>query len=136
MTMRKLFLGAGILFFFLTGCWATEQRQIVSNASPQAQLDPYTWDFGRIKEGRVVTHTFTLRNDSQKTLTIKDISTSCGCTASKVKNKILRPGESTAIEVKFKSKGYSGVVQQYVYVNTDDLDNPLVRFIIKAEVVK
>jgi len=46
------------------------------------------------------------------------------------------PGESTPVEIKFNSKGYSGDIQQFTYVNTDDIDNPVIRFIIKAHVVK
>ena len=62
------------------------------------------------------------------------MSTSCGCTATKIKDKELAPGASTAIEVQFNSKGYSGQAQQYVYVHTDSLDKPIIRFIIKAQV--
>lgn len=94
------------------------------------------WDFGKIEEGRVVSHTFVLRNDSAKTLRIKQIASSCGCTVSKVRRKRLRPGEATGIEVSFNSKGYSGPVRQFIYVHTDSLDNEVVRFIIKAEVFK
>ena len=98
--------------------------------------DPYAWDFGRVKEKEVVKHTFVLKNQSGKTLTINDVNTSCGCTASKVEKRILLLGENTKIEVRFDSKGYVGKVQQYVYVHTDSLDEPIIRFIIKAEVVK
>ncbi len=127
-----------LFFFFITGCGATQQPQIIKaspKAQQEAQADPYAWDFGQIKQGAIVRHTFVFKNETKQTLTIKDVTTSCGCTASTVKNKILKPGESTEIEVKFNSKGYSAAVQQYVYVNTDDLDNPVVRFIIKADVI-
>jgi len=100
------------------------------------ETDADTWDFGQIKQGMVVTHTFTLKNESSKPLNIVSVNTSCGCTVSEVKKKVLVPQESTALDVKFNSKGYSGAVQQFVYVNTDDLDKPIVRFIIKANVTK
>ena len=99
-------------------------------------IDPYTWDFGLVREGQIVKHAFSLQNEPDKTLTIKDVHTSCGCTASEIKKKALSPGESTEIGVSFNSKGYSGEVKQFIYVNTDDIDNPVIRFIIKAEVVK
>jgi hypothetical protein len=53
-----------------------------------------------------------------------------------VKKTSLKPGESTDIEVKFNTKGFSGPSQKYIYVNTDDLDNPVIRLIIKADVLK
>jgi len=128
--MRKaLFLGLLILFIS-TGCSTGQQPKEQGN-SP----DPYTWDFGQVKEGQVLKHTFTLKNESTKTLKIKDVNTSCGCTASEAKKVILLPQESTTVEVKFNSKGYSGSAKQYIYVHTDDLDNPVIRFIIIAQVV-
>ena len=99
-------------------------------------IDPYTWDFGKVNEGKVSRHDFILKNDSGKTLNIKEVNTSCGCTVSKVQKKILKAGESALIEVGFDSKGYSGLTQQFVYVNTDSLDNPVIRYIIKANVIK
>jgi hypothetical protein len=97
--------------------------------------DPRTWDFGAVKAGSVAEHTFVLTNDSANDLKIKDTTTSCGCTVSEIKKKQLKPGESTTISIKFDTKGYSGAVKQFVYVNTDSLDNPVIRFSVKANVV-
>lgn len=119
-----------LLSFSSTGCYA--QNKDNKEKAP----DPFVWDFGRVKEGEVLKHNFILKNESKTTLNIKDITTSCGCTVSKVKNKVLLSGESTLIEVQFNSKGYSGAAQQFVYVHTDSLDKPIIRYIIKAEVVK
>lgn len=94
------------------------------------------WDFGRVKEGVVVKHDFTFKNETPGILKITGINTSCGCTATQAEKKSLAPGESTAINVAFDSKGYSGTVKQFVYVNTDNLGLPVVRFIVKAEVEK
>lgn len=116
-------MGYWLLVMGLVGC--AMQRQ-----------NPYSWDFGRVEEGAVLKHNFVLKNESANTLNIKDVNTSCGCTVSKVEKKALMPGESTLIKVQFDTKGYAGKTQQYTYVNTDSLDNPIVRFIIKADVVK
>jgi hypothetical protein len=99
-------------------------------------IDPYSWDFGQVKEGEALKHAFALKNESRETLTIKDVSSSCGCTVPKMEKKILLPGQSATLEVRFNTKGYSGNTQQYVYVHTDSLDKPIIRFIIKAEVIR
>ncbi|MCX5695029.1 MAG: DUF1573 domain-containing protein [Candidatus Omnitrophica bacterium] len=93
-------------------------------------------DFGTIKEGTVLAHSFVLKNNFSKTLTVRDVSTSCGCTVSRVKNKIIPPGASTTVEASFNSRGESGPVEQHIYVYTDSLDSPVIRFIIKANVIK
>lgn len=122
------------LFMLQTGCNSAPALKKVEEKV--TANDPYTWDFGQVKEGEVLKHEFLLKNETAKALNIKEINTSCGCTASQVKKKTLLPQESTLIEVKFDSKGYSGQTQQFIYVHTDSLDNPIIRYTIKAEVVK
>jgi hypothetical protein len=130
-----------VMFFPTTGCYSQNQTIIQQNVKEgisvkQENNDPYLWDFGKVKENIVLEHEFVFKNESEAVINIKDVNTSCGCTISEVKQKKLSPGESTVIGVKFNSKDYSGPVTQYVYMNTDSLDNPIVRYIIKAEVIK
>jgi uncharacterized cupredoxin-like copper-binding protein len=106
----------------------------VPDAQEAKQAEENTWDFGQVKEGEVLKHEFILKNDLRITMNITRVDTSCGCTASKVKKKVLAPGESTTLEVNFNSKGRSGPTQQFVYVQTDNLDKPVIRFKIKADV--
>ena len=129
----KILLSFLCLLYFFSGCAFKQKNNFTL---PPALSDPDEWDFGQVKEGKVLEHTFTLKNESPETLTINRVNTSCGCTASAVKKKVVLAGESTAIEVEFKSKGYSGPTQQYVYVHTDNLDKPIIKFTIKANIVK
>jgi hypothetical protein len=134
--MKRAYLFLGILFLFVvTGCSAQDNAQLPDKSEGE-QLDQHTWDFGQVEENVILKHEFVFKNESSNVLNIKDVNTSCGCTVSEVKKKTLEPGESTIIGVSFNSKGYSGPVEQYVYVNTDNLDNPVLRYIIKANVVK
>jgi len=124
--MRRAYLVSGVLFLLLgTGCFAS---------APSTQ-DPYSWDFGEAKEGEVLQHNFILTNDTQNTLNIKGVNTSCGCTVPKIEKNILSPGESTSLEVQFNTKGYSGAAEKYIYVNTDRPDNPMLKFTIKANII-
>ncbi|MCX5708812.1 MAG: DUF1573 domain-containing protein [Candidatus Omnitrophica bacterium] len=120
--------------------------QVPSNANSSAQaqnadsavqaqkkaLDPNTWDFGNIKKNQIVKHEFEIKNNLSRILKINDITTSCGCTASEAKKRVLAPGESTAITVQFNSKGYKGETSQFVYVTTDDPQNPVYKFTFKV----
>lgn len=131
--MKKLLLVAIFLSFIFSGCYGDNS---IEKPDLQKQEDLYIWDFGKVKAGKVMKHTFTLRNETGKRQKITQINTSCGCTASKLEKKELAPGEDTKIEVAFNSKGYSGKIQQFIYVHTDNLDKPVIRYIIKAEVEK
>jgi len=97
--------------------------------------DPNEWDFGKVKQEEVLKHDFIFRNMTADTINITGINTSCGCTASQSDKKSLKPGESTLINVSFNSKGYAGQVSQFIYVNTNNANLPVVKFTIKAEVL-
>lgn len=107
-----------------------------AHAAEKEKVDPNQWDFGQIKEGAVLKHEFILKNETSDILEINNIHTSCGCTVSESAKKSLLPQGSTVITVSFNSKGYSGPVTQFVYVNTDNADMAIIKFTIKADVQK
>ncbi len=123
-----------VLSCLLFGCAGAEKSQAPS-PSPLSDIAD-VWDFGQVKEGDVLKHEFIFENTTERSLEIKDVNTSCGCTASDVKKRKLSIGESTPLDVKFNSKGYSGQVKQHIYVITDDPEEPLSKFVIKGRVIK
>jgi hypothetical protein len=108
----------------------------VESSAEKEKTDPNQWDFGKVKEGAVLKHEFTLKNETNDILGINNIHTSCGCTVSESTKKSLLPQSSTVITVSFNSKGYLGPVTQFVYVNTDNADISIVKFTIKADIQK
>ncbi|MFH1441268.1 MAG: DUF1573 domain-containing protein [Candidatus Omnitrophota bacterium] len=137
--MRITIIICLMIYFSLmgNGCYAQNQRAIDSDEWPQQEVnDVYTWDFGAVKEGRVVKHDFIFKNETKNVLNIQGLNNSCGCTVSEIKKKSLMPQEETIIEVQLKTKGYSGDIKQFVYVNTDNIEEPVTRLVIKANVVK
>jgi hypothetical protein len=99
-------------------------------------FDSDTWDLGQVKEGQVASHVFVVKNDSAQVLQIKSVLPSCGCMTAKIDQEALGSGESANLDVSFNSHGYSGNVQQFVYLNTDSPDKPVTKFTVKANVVK
>jgi hypothetical protein len=91
-------------------------------------------DFGRVKQGAEVTHEFVFTNEGDERLTIKNVETSCGCTAALVTDKTVDPGKSGKIKVVFNSLGYQGEVTKYIFVDTDDPGAPRVQLKISASV--
>lgn len=125
--------GVSARIFCAQPCSAADDAALVTAPMEHESL---VYNFGRVREGKVLKHRFRLKNDTGKPLRITDVNTSCGCTASKVKKKKLAPDEETAIDVAFKTKGYYGPTKQFVYVHTDDNYKPVVTFIVKANVEK
>jgi hypothetical protein len=137
MLKRGFLLFFVIFSFVMTGCAVnkTNNANVLSAGAGGKVVNPYEWDFGLVKQGSIVEHDFSLENTSNNVLNITDVNVSCGCTSAQALSRRLNPKENSLIKVKFDSKGYSGKTQQFVYVSTDSVDNPLVRFIINAKVV-
>ena len=128
--MRSLILSGlfiiTFVFFIANGCFLEE------NQKP----DPYTWDFGSVKEGTLLKHVFILRNESKNTLVINKLQTSCGCAVSTASHNEIPQGQASKVEVTFNTKGYSGGVKQFVYVHTNDPKKPIIKLTVSAEIVK
>ncbi|MBN1300369.1 MAG: DUF1573 domain-containing protein [Melioribacteraceae bacterium] len=125
--MRKLgFLG--LLFFIYVHLAA----QIVA---PKISVLEDSYDFGKIPEGETVNHEFKIVNTGGDTLKILNVKASCGCTAAKPDNDLLLPGETTSIKVSFNSTRRYGQQRKYVYVFSNDPENPQIRLMFSAVVV-
>jgi len=99
-------------------------------------FDNDLWDFGQVREGQVARQVFVLKNDSNKVLHVKNVLPACGCIKAEIDKESFGPGEEAKLEVSFDSRGYSGDVQQFVFLNTDSPDQPVIKFTVKAQVVK
>jgi len=107
-----------------------------SSFHPVAFYPENEHDFGVIKQGQVVDYIFKITNKGNNTLNIKDITTSCGCTAAVVKNKNILPGDTGEIRVQFDSSGKIGKVSRTVFITTNDPKNSRKLLTINADITK
>lgn len=105
---------------------------------PMAKLyiPELTHDFGKVKEGDVEKYTFKIQNTGADILNIKDIKTSCGCTAALVSDKSLKPGQEGTIRVELDTKNRSGRMVRTVTVFSNDLSAPTKIITVSADVQK
>ena len=102
--------------------------------SPDITFGQEKWDFGRIKEGEIVTHVFQFSNSGNALLKIQRVRTSCGCTAALISKKSLSPGEKGELKVTFNTRGYAGNVAKYIYVHSNDPRRPQVQLSLNASI--
>lgn len=81
-----------------------------STAQNQTANAKFKWEstlhnFGTIKVGEVVNHTFKFTNVGTEDLIISSTSASCGCTVPKHTKKPIPPGGTGEITVRYDSKG-------------------------------
>jgi len=134
MFLIKLFLAAMFIFLGATLLHADNSIAPADKAKAEIMKDPNFYDFGSVKEGTVIKHTFMLKNNESEPINIKEVNTSCACTTPKVEKNTVMPGESVGIEIAFDTKGYPGIRKRQLFVHTDSKKNGLVIFEIQAEV--
>lgn len=93
-------------------------------------------DFGIVEEGDVVSYTFSFTNKGKAILDIKDIKTSCGCTAALVSNKQIPPGKEGTLKIDLDTKNREGRMSRTITVSSNDPEEPNKVLTIYAEVSK
>ncbi len=130
---KHIFLAAAAFTFLVAGCeqkkTTTEQTTTtevaatptidnpnVTNAqevtpagdAPVISFKETEHDFGTIKDGEVVNHTFTFTNTGKSPLIIESATSTCGCTVPEVPKEPIAPGAEGSIKVEFNSSGKGG----------------------------
>jgi hypothetical protein len=93
-------------------------------------------DFGKVKEGEKVTYTFKFENTGTSSLQIKDVKTSCGCTAAVVSESTIKPGTAGSIKIEFDTKNRSGRNSKSITVVSNDFKQPNKILTIYADIQK
>jgi hypothetical protein len=105
-----------------------------SAVEPIMYLPETEHDFGRMKQGDVVSYVFKVVNKGTASLRIRDITTSCGCTAAVVNNKDIPAGKTGEISVQFDSAGKEGKLTRTITVFSSDPKNTYKSIKIYADV--
>lgn len=84
-----------------------------------AVMNHEEYDFGNIKEGAKVKHTFVLKNIGTQDLFIQDVDAGCSCTTADYSFEAIRPGGSTPIEVTFNSDTKVGTQLKKISIATN-----------------
>ncbi len=95
-----------------------------SGKNPKLILNQNQYDFGNVDEGKVVEAKIGLKNTGDDVLEIKDVKTSCGCTAALLSSKKLNPGENGTIKIELDTSNRSGKMVRTVTLYTNDSSNP------------
>lgn len=113
-----------------------------TNAQPSSNLPLTTIEFfeeshnfGEIKEGEKVKHTFRFKNAGANPLKVENVKASCGCTASDYTKEEVAPGAEGFVEVEFDSSNKNGIIRKTLTVTTNsEPRNKILSF--TGEVVK
>ncbi len=119
-------------------------KQVITTTPPDAasvaladnllSLKETEFNFGKIPQGKPVTHIFEVINKSNVPLKISDIHASCGCTTPEwEKDKVVAPGGTTKITVGYNAAA-EGPFTKFITVSYNDTQSKQIT--IKGEVWK
>jgi hypothetical protein len=106
----------------------------IAQADEMLTIKETEFDFGKIPQGKPVTHIFEVTNKSNLPLKITQINASCGCTTpSWEKDKTVAPGEKTNITVGYNAAA-EGPFTKFITITYNDTQSKQIT--IKGEVWK
>jgi len=122
-----------VLFaLLLVPAFSAAARENSQPRSPRLVIAALEHSFGTVKAGTPLSYAFTIKNEGDSDLEIKNVSPSCGCTTSQF-DKTIAPGKEGQItlEVK-KTDGYKGEVVKNATVTTNDPDHQSFTLVLRA----
>ncbi len=103
--MKKIFTFLFAAFF--TMAVNAQHAAVAPVAAPPAEtllLKEAEFNFGKIPQGKPVTHVFEITNTGKDSLKIANVQASCGCTTPEWdRDKAIAPGKSTKITVGYNA---------------------------------
>ena len=116
---------------FTTGI-AFSQKVPSAFKAPKLSVDKLEIDLGELYAGDIKTVRFKIKNAGGDTLSIGEISTSCGCTTVKQPRQHLLKNQSDVMEVKFNSTNFRGSIAKRVYIKSNDPTTPVTTLTLNA----
>ncbi len=102
--------------------------------APKIELSEPEWNFGTVWYNTPLKHDVMVTNTGTAPLRITRIKTSCGCTASKLDQTEIAPGESVPMTVTYDSTKLRQRVGTTVTITSNDPAKPVTIYRIKGEV--
>lgn len=105
--MKKLFLSFLALVTVITLTAQTNSSSIKDDktlVAPEVILLKETeYDFGKIPQGKPVTHVFTFTNTGNTPFALENVQASCGCTTPEWNKEVVAPGATSKITVGYNA---------------------------------
>lgn len=127
-TIKTIFLSA-----YIEEDFSKLTKEEIDNA-PRIVFEKEVYNFGAVKVGDHVKYSYVFRNDGKRDLIIRNTKASCGCTASAPEKTVLKPGESSKVDVDFNTWGRGGMQSKTIFVISNDPRNSNVALRIEGTI--
>jgi len=103
--------------------------------SPKFNLDNTSYNFGKVERGQKVTTKFKIKNSGKSPLKINSSKSACSCITYKPLTEDIAPGKSAILEVTYGPNS-DGKNTDIMVLSTNDLNTPVTKFTLSADVVE
>ena len=144
---KKIYSNAAVFFLLFVfapllvlpmGAVAGEKAEVSatqkSEKLPKLVMEEESFDFGEMLQQSKAEHVFIIKNEGNADLNIKDIKTSCGCTAAMASSSVIKPGKAGDLRIIFSSKRFNGEVHRQIRFSSNDPQIKYTTLNIKARV--
>jgi hypothetical protein len=90
-------------------------QQTVTPPPETIQMSETTYNFGKIAQGKPVTHNFVITNTGKESLKLDNVQASCGCTTPEWSRDAIAPGKSTTVKVGYNAAA-EGVFEKAITI--------------------
>ena len=118
-----------LFFLFFVSFVAFSQKQ----SNDVLQLKETQFNFGKIPQGKPVTHSFIIVNTGDSALLLENVQASCGCTTPEWSKSPILPGAESIIKVGYNAASEGAFEKSIVIFHNKGLIKTIV---IKGEVFK
>jgi uncharacterized protein DUF1573 len=121
-----------VFALLLIPAFSAAAKETHEPASPKLVIASLEHSFGAVKAGTPLNYAFTIKNEGDTDLEIKNVAPSCGCTTSQF-DKTIAPGKEGKITLAVqKTDGYKGEVVKNATVTTNDPDHQSFQLVLRA----
>ncbi len=115
---------------------ASPAPRVADGSGPRIQFADLIYDFGKVKGGELVKHTYYFTNTGGAVLQVSNVQVSCGCTTAGDWTRQVEPGEAGSIPIQFNSANFNGQIGKAITVICNDTNQPAVVLQIKGTIWK
>jgi len=105
-----------------------------AHAAPGVAVDEPVHQFGRLEQGSLARHTFTVRSVGNLPLRVEHVKPSCGCVVTAAEGQNVPAGGETFVTVELDTRELDGPVTKTVTLYTNDPARPTVELTMRGEV--
>ncbi len=97
----------------------------ITDTVPRLIFDSYLYDFGHLRKGKTLFHTFYFSNRGKMDIFIREIIVDKDLVITEWPPKIIKPGKGGHLTVKIKARRYIGVLHKSIKIVSNDPVNPI-----------